>query len=127
MRRLVLTFVIAFAVITSIANNLDGRLTIEVKVKPTKANGKSWDILNGAPDIMIKIYHPDLGEMDSIMFKNSFEAIYVFDIENISGEIEVEIWDRDIIEHDLIGKCKIDIDSPGEYNCGRAIIYVRRD
>ncbi|MGD2093242.1 MAG: hypothetical protein PVH61_44185 [Candidatus Aminicenantes bacterium] len=126
MKCLIITLTALMIILSFPASTLAGnKITISVKVKPTKSDGKAWDFGGGAPDIKIKLYHPDLGKKSSPTAKDTYETSYTFDIGDAKGKLDVELWDMDLAAHDYIGGCQIHYATTGEYNCGRATIYVR--
>ena len=74
--------------------------TIEINVKSTKANGKPWDISGGSPDIIINI------DGNQLKFREKCRDRYRCSIKffSTSDEWYFEIYDKDIISNDLIGK-----------------------
>lgn len=99
---------------------------IKVKVMQTKANGKPWDAFGNPPDIMIKISHEKIDELSSRIFKNTYSAQAVFYLDELSDDDEftIEIWDRDISRHDLIGE-EIITKKTKKARVGRCTITLR--
>ncbi len=74
--------------------------TIEIDVKSTKANGKSWDISGGSPDIAISIDGHRLQFLEKCRDKYRCSIRFF----SKSDEWYFEIYDKDIMSDDLIGK-----------------------
>ena len=125
MKKLSFLFLLLFSFLLVTNLHAQRKISITVEVKPTKANGKAWDVGGGAPDIMVEIYHKDLGRLKSSTSKNTYKSTFEFDIRNITGYIEVKVWDKDLMAHDLIGSCEIHYATIDTYECGRATISVR--
>jgi len=74
--------------------------TIEIDVKSTKANGKPWDISGGSPDIAISIDGKRLQFLEKCRDKYRCSIRFF----STSDEWYFEIYDKDIMNDDLIGK-----------------------
>ena len=80
------------------------------KVKETKANGDSWDPMNGKPDLVVQLRNlsrPDSKKFQTKEAPDTFEN--VFNVETgfrfkPGEEIEIQVLDRDVASDDLIGK-----------------------
>jgi hypothetical protein len=81
------------------------KIKITVSVNSTKENGKSWDIGGGLPDIVIKIRGENIGSIESPRNENTLKTSYTFDLTEETESFDIEVWDKDITNHDLIGKC----------------------
>ena len=80
---------------------------LEINVKSTKANGKPWDISGGSPDITITI------DGERLKFREKCRDKYRCSINffSTSDEWYFEIYDKDIMSNDLIGKGDCSADS----------------
>jgi hypothetical protein len=74
--------------------------TIEIDVNTVKANGKSWDVSGGSPDITISIDGQRLQFLEKCRDKYRCSLKFF----SISDEWYFEIYDKDIMSDDLIGK-----------------------
>ena len=81
--------------------------TIEIDVKNSKSNGKPWDISGGSPDITITI------NGERLKFREKCRDKYRCSINffSTSDEWYFEIYDKDIMSNDLIGKGDCSADS----------------
>lgn len=86
--------------------------TITVKIEPTKANEKKWDVLKGAPDLALCLTHPLTGMLclpngDSIetILKpecpNSYQCR--FSVEIPDQTFKIAVVDVDVAFNDVIG------------------------
>jgi hypothetical protein len=86
--------------------------TIHVKVEETKASGKNWDILEGAPDLAICVTHsligtlclPDGDRVETIstaQCPNSYDCR--FSVEIPDQTFKVSVVDVDLRQNDIIG------------------------
>lgn len=86
-------------------------LTIKkVDVKKTKADGSAWDIMDGAPDLFVRVSN------DSVKDSKAFDTkvhddIYTTDFNtptsvrfNPGQTLFFEVYDKDIAANDLVGK-----------------------
>jgi hypothetical protein len=80
------------------------------KVKETKANGDSWDPMNGKPDLVVQLRNlsqPDSKKYQtkeaSDTFENTFNVDTGFRIKD-GEELEIQVLDKDLADHDVIGK-----------------------
>jgi hypothetical protein len=84
-----------------------------VKVHTTKKDGKPWDILGGAPDLMVFVRKAGTGgqKHTTKVKKDSFEATFGERTLRISvgDEIEVIVYDQDEKLHDKIGEKTVKI------------------
>jgi len=89
-----------------------GLTTIHVKVEDTKASGKNWDMLEGAPDIGLCVTHSLMGVVclpDGDRFTtistaecpNSYDCRFSVDIPD--KIFKVTVVDVDLRNNDLIG------------------------
>lgn len=74
--------------------------TIDVDVQDSKSNGSSWDVTGGAPDIFLRVNGSTIPFSENC--RNTYKCIISFISDKRSFYIEV--YDRDIVNHDLIGK-----------------------
>jgi len=73
---------------------------VEINVKSTKENGKTWDISGGAPDLLLKIDGERLTMND--LCRDTYRCTVSFVSEK--SRWYFENYDRDIATNDLIGK-----------------------
>ena len=80
--------------------------TLTVETDSTKVDGKSWDILGGAPDILIKVNGVYLNFDKKC--KDSYRCNVEFTTENKTSWY-FEIYDKDFDNNDLIakGECSV--------------------
>lgn len=97
MRLLTLTALISATLFAPLT--LADNFTVEVRVDATKNNGKSWDAFGGSPDIMLSVdgmTHP------TQMCRDAYRCEFTFSSNH--RDWYLEIYDKDISQHDLIGK-----------------------
>jgi hypothetical protein len=88
-----------FLTILLLSINIVFSAVIKVEVMPTKLNGKSWDAMDGEPDLYFVINGKKYREQRC---QNSFECQIDVPI-NISYMM-IEIWDADLADDDLVAK-----------------------
>ena len=80
------------------------------KVKETKANGDSWDPMNGKPDLAVQLRNlsrPESKKYESPEAKDTFEHVYNIDTGfrlKAGDELEIQVLDKDIGTDDVCGK-----------------------
>ena len=72
-----------------------------IDVKPSKANGKSWDISGGAPDIYVRIDGKKLALKKEC--RDSYRCENISFVSN-KNKFYIEVYDKDIASDDLMGK-----------------------
>ena len=72
--------------------------TMSIQVEPSKIDGKSWDTAGGKPDIMLTIENT---RYTSFACKNTYRCEIKFTSK--TQKWYIEIYDKDLINHDLIG------------------------
>jgi len=75
--------------------------TITLEAEATKADGKSWDISGGAPDLLIKVDGVFLDFEKTC--KNSYGCSVDFTVEDETSWY-FEIYDKDLASNDLVAK-----------------------
>lgn len=85
-----------------------------VKVKATKANGDSWDINDGKPDIVVRLKNlsdKSIKDFASEDKEDTLVANYnVATILVIEGqEVQIEVVDKDVAVEDTIGKKRLKV------------------
>ena len=106
--------------------------TVKVKVKQTKANGKAWDALGGAPDIALCIdgddgmkCYPEANSPRKVrkpQCRDAFKCTFT-NVKIPSGEFEVIVIDIDAMSNDIIGE--EDCTAPGKCQAGRAKVTFK--
>lgn len=86
--------------------------SIIVDVPNLKANGKNWDPLGGAPDILFKIDGEMLPFDDSC--KNQYRCVIEFDSD--VTEWYIEIYDKDKLQDDIIARGNCSVGETCEFN-----------
>jgi len=92
---------------------------ISIDVNSTKPNGFSWDFTGGGPDIFVTV------DGKQIVFSQQCKDQYRCEIEFISKKKNhwyFEIYDKDVSNHDLIGKGECSLKE--ECNLGSSKIYI---
>ena len=81
--------------------------TVEIDVRNSKSDGKPWDISGGSPDITITI------DGERLKFREKCRDKYRCSIRffSTSDKWYFEIYDKDIMSNDLIGKGDCSADS----------------
>jgi len=74
---------------------------VSIDVKPTKANGKSWDISGGAPDIYVRVDGKKMALKKEC--RNSYRCENITFVSN-KEKFYIEVYDKDIASDDLVGK-----------------------
>jgi hypothetical protein len=80
------------------------------KVKETKANGDSWDPMNGKPDLAVQLRNlsrPDSKKYETPEAKDTFEHVFNIDTAfrvKAGEELEIQVLDKDIGNDDVCGK-----------------------
>jgi hypothetical protein len=80
----------------------------EASIAPTKENGASWDVMKGKPD-PYAIVHIGQHRIQTGVIKDSFKPSWNYpQILKLDGteDLRIEIWDQDMGQDDLIGKCE---------------------
>ncbi len=96
-------FLLLFLSFLAILHSKDKNITmysIIVNTNDIKSNGKSWDILGGAPDIKITIDGKALQFLPKC--KNRYRCNINF--QSTYNKWYFEIYDKDIVTDDIIGK-----------------------
>lgn len=78
----------------------------DLKVLPTKANGKAWDVFGGLPDLKIVVRNNSSGQvfsspkrMDTLHATFNADAFQI-----VEGDVvSLEVWDCDVKCDDLVG------------------------
>jgi hypothetical protein len=85
-----------------------------VKVKPTTADGKSWDPNDGLPDIVVRMKNLDdpsakkfVSEEMKDTLSAKFDRVTMFVREG--QKVQIEVVDIDPVGEDLIGRTTLDI------------------
>ena len=75
----------------------------DIDVASYKPNGMSWDIAGGAPDILLYVDGKKVGEV----CRNQYRCEILFKTDK--QKIYIEVYDKDLQAHDLIGKgeCRV--------------------
>lgn len=81
--------------------------TVEIDVKNSKADGKPWDVSGGSPDITITIDGEELKFREKCRDKYRCSMRFF----STSDKWYFEIYDKDIMSSDLIGKGDCSADS----------------
>jgi len=89
---------------------------VAVDVDRTKPSGKSWDVLDGAPEIAIGLDGTYAG-----VCANSYRCERTIKVRDNTPQLI--ILDIDLKNHDLIGKSELSI--PGTYRVGSANVVLR--
>ncbi|MDY7227412.1 hypothetical protein [Hyalangium rubrum] len=83
---------------------------VSFKVAETKANGNSWDAMNGRPDPLIAVLI-DGAQVDTCLRKDVFEgqcpSEKVVTLTEQSA-LQLKVSDKDLSEHDLVGTASLD-------------------
>ncbi len=114
---------------------------LDILVDPKKTTGKSWDLNNGEPDILVSV-----DGIKRFKCKNRFQCQVVFKSSSSNPTFKVEVYDKDLQIDDLIGSevCVVNIpckvgDSEveireynpshqlGECDGGRVLAYMERE
>jgi len=74
---------------------------VSIDVKPTKANGKSWDISGGAPDIYVRVDGKKMALKKEC--RDSYRCENITFVSN-KEKFYIEVYDKDIASDDLVGK-----------------------
>jgi hypothetical protein len=105
MRKMIVLLMVLFS-LGQAKERILNTYSITLEADATKANGKTWDINGGAPDILIKVDGVFLDFEKTC--KNSYGCSVDFTVEN---EISwyFEIYDKDFTSNDLIakGECSV--------------------
>ncbi len=88
---------------------------MKLKVAETNAKGESWDINGGKPDPYVTI--KNLSDKSGKEFKTKvtddvFEVDYMglATVRAVEGDnLQIEVWDKDLVGSDLIGRTKLPI------------------
>lgn len=101
-------------------NNVVYQYDIDVDVQNGKHNGSSWDATGGAPDILLRV------NGSTIPFTQNCKNTYRCTVSFFSGKknLYLEVYDRDIFNHDLVGKGTISIGKT--LHLGKAKINIHR-
>lgn len=84
------------------APRLVHRFEVEVSVETTKADGKAWDAGGGAPDVMLVVDQSQ--RLQSGSCRDTYRCTTLVDLPIGKDRVYLEIYDRDLASHDLIGK-----------------------
>lgn len=105
MKKMILTGLMLLATMTVEAEVKKKIYSMTINIADKKANGKSWDMFGGSPDIKVLIdgqaYFSALKCQDT--YRCSIEFI------STNDKWYIEVYDRDIQNDDLVGKgdCKL--------------------
>jgi hypothetical protein len=88
---------------------------VAVDVDRTKDSGKSWDVVDGAPEVAIGLDNTYAG-----VCANSYRCERTIKVRDNTPQLI--ILDIDFKNHDLIGKSEVSI--PGTYRVGSAKVVV---
>jgi len=72
---------------------------VEVQASTLKPNGKSWDISGGAPDMVLTVDNEIA--YSQVNCHNRYRCTFEIFSKNVSWYFEV--YDRDVVNHDIIG------------------------
>ncbi len=95
---------------------------VEVQASTLKPNGKSWDISGGAPDMVLTVDNEIA--YSQVNCRNRYRCTFEIYSKNLSWYFEV--YDRDTINHDIIGAGECSL-SKEICQVGKATIKVLRD
>ena len=84
-----------------------------VKVHTTKKGGEAWDLLGGAPDLMVAVRKTEKGgaKHTTKVKKDAFEASFGERTVRVSvgDEVEVVVYDEDERLHDKVGETTVKV------------------
>ena len=84
-----------------------------VKVHTTKKGGEAWDLLGGAPDLMVAVRKAEKGgaKHTTKVKKDAFEASFGERTIRVSvgDEVEVVVYDEDERLHDKVGETTVTV------------------
>ena len=102
--RVILIGLMFFLTITLQAENKKKLYSITIDVEAKKANGKSWDVFGGSPDIKVVID----GETFYSPTKCKDRYRCTMEFTSVKDKWYIEVYDKDLQSDDLIGKgdCK---------------------
>ena len=84
-----------------------------VKVHTTKTGGEAWDLLGGAPDLMVAVRTTEKGgaRHTTKVKKDAFEASFGERTVRVSvgDEVEVVVYDEDERLHDKVGETTVKV------------------
>jgi len=100
MKTAVLAVLILLTTITIQAENKKRVYTITTNVEAKKANGKSWDIFGGSPDIKIVVEGKPYYSL--VKCKDTYRCTIEF--VSTTDKWYIEVYDKDLQSDDLIGK-----------------------
>ncbi len=105
MKKIILTFMLLLSLIQA-KEHIVNTYTVKVEANSTKANGESWDIWGGSPDILVKINGIYLDFNPKC--QDSYRCSVEFTVEKGTSWY-FEIYDRDLSSNDLIakGECSV--------------------
>ncbi|TSA26328.1 MAG: hypothetical protein D4R68_07585, partial [Ignavibacteriales bacterium] len=125
LKHLLFSLLIVCFFVSSTSVEAGRKVTITVDVKQKKPDGRSWDPFGGAPDIQIKLFNNQIGNLVSPRLEDTYKTSYTFEIpDNVSEKINLEIWDMDIIENDLIGSCSFQNGRNQSFECGSSSVII---
>ncbi len=88
------------------------RYSVVIDVPNLKANGKNWDIGGGAPDILLKIDGSFQPMFENC--KNTYRCVMEF--ESDSTEWYIEVYDKDKLLDDIIGRGNCSVGQTCEFD-----------
>jgi len=112
MKKMILLLVVLLSLIEAKERILN-TYTITIEADATKADGKSWDISGGAPDLLIKVDGVYLDFEKKC--KDSYGCSVDFTVENETSWY-FEIYDKDFASNDLIAKGNCSVGKECNFN-----------
>lgn len=86
--------------------------SVVIDVPNLKANGKNWDILGGAPDILLKVDGHSEPIFDNC--KNKYRC--VMDFQSDTTDWYLEVYDKDKLANDIIGRGNCSVGQTCEFD-----------
>ncbi|VTS07442.1 C2 domain-containing protein [Tuwongella immobilis] len=117
MRYLLLGTLAAVIVFSNFSTSYAGDHTLianSATIQPKKSSGADWDALNNPPDpfviasLIVKTPDPKVKAETSVQ-KDTLTPKWtekLMDV-NVGDEVLIQVWDKDILQHDLIGETKL--------------------
>jgi len=97
--------------------------SVVVDIKERKVNGKSWDVFGNAPDIILKIDGDTLPLIESC--KNQYRCVMEF--ESIVTDWYIEVYDKDKMADDIIGRGNCTVGEVCEVGQAKMIIQLNSE